>query len=460
VRPAVEDSDDADLRDGIMPPCSIRDPLRVKQTDIISVEEASRRLLSDLMPLESEWVDLERALGRVLAEEVVAGTSLPPFDNSAMDGFAVRASDVRSASVENPVKLDVAGDIPAGSVELSELKATAAMRIMTGARIPRGADAVVPVEKTSISGPMAGRQLPDRVDIMSAVKRGDHIRRQGTDVSNGDRVLAPGTRLRPPHVGMLASLGVPRLRVHCKPTVALFSTGDELVEIDQSLLPGQIRDGNGYALTAAVREAGGTPIRLGIVPDDLDKVVVKLTQAVAAGADIILSSAGVSLGAFDFVRSAVERDGHLNFWRVNIRPGKPLVSGAFRGVPFVGLPGNPVSALVTFEVFVKPMLDRMSGLAATERLRLRATVSEHVRSDGRESYLRGIVTLDERGYRVRLTGSQDSSVLSSLLRANALVVLPAGSKAVEPGEQVDVWLVGDVESGVGIPMREERESRG
>jgi molybdopterin molybdotransferase len=421
--------------------------LRVKSRDILSVEEAGRRLLSDLVPLEVESVDLEGALGRVLAEAVVAGTSLPPFDNSAMDGFAVRAADVRSASNENPIVLEVTGDVPAGSIEEQNLPAGTAMRIMTGAQLPSGADAVVPVEATSSPEAMAGKELPDRVDILSAVDPGDHVRRMGADVSCGDQVLTAGVRLLPPHVGMLASLGVARVQVHRRPKVALLSTGDELVEVDRSLLPGQIRDGNGYALAAAVLLAGGVPHRLGIVPDDIDSVVAKLDQAVASGADLILSSAGVSLGAYDFVRSAVETNGRLNFWKVNIRPGKPLVSGVYRGIPLVGLPGNPVSALVTFEVFVRPMLDRMSGLPATQRWRLVATASERVRSDGRESYLRAVVSWGEGGYQVRLTGNQDSSMLSSLIRANALVVLPAGSRAVEPGDPVEVWLVGGVESG-------------
>jgi molybdopterin molybdotransferase len=269
------------------------------------------------------------------------------------------------------------------------------------------------------------------------------------DVAGGQRVVAAGVRLRPPHIGMLASLGLPQVQVYRRPVVALLSTGDELIEIDKPLLPGQIRDGNGYALSAAVSQAGGTPLRLGIVKDDLNEVLSKLEQAVASGADIILSSAGVSLGAYDFVRSAVERSGRIDFWKVNIRPGKPLVSGVFKGVPFVGLPGNPVSALVTFEVFVSPMLARLSGLPRPERLRLRARTGERVRSDGRESYLRGVVRWKDGEHHVRLTGSQDSSVLSSLIRANALVVLPAGSQAVEAGEEVEVWLVGEVEGEAG-----------
>ena len=426
----------------------------------LSVKEATERLLSGLVPLESEFVDLEQALGRVLAQDVVASTSLPPFDNSAMDGFAVRAADVRTATRDNPAVLRVSGDIPAGSVELQALAQGAAMRIMTGACMPSGADAVVPVEKTSSPEPMAGNKLPERVEVLSPVDPGEYIRRKGSDVVGGQKVLAAGACIGAPHVGMLGSLGVAEVSVYRQPKVAILSTGDELVEINKPLRPGQIRDGNGYALAAAVRQAGGLPLRLGIVADDLDSLVARLEKAIASEADVILSSAGVSLGAYDFVRSAVERDGRLNFWKVNIRPGKPLVSGTFKGVPFVGLPGNPVSALVTFEVFVRPMLDRLSGLRGTERARVRAGVTERVSSDGRESYLRGIVNWQAGGYHVRLAGSQDSSVMSSMIRANALIVLPAGSQAVEVGGEVEVWLLGRVGAGCNDSGREEGESQG
>jgi molybdopterin molybdotransferase len=432
----------------------------VKLTALLSVDEARQRLLSDLVSLASESVELEQSLGRVLAQEIVADTDLPPFDNSAMDGFAVRAGDVRSASSHHPVVLEVSGDVPAGAVDIQELATGTAMRIMTGARIPQGADAVVPVEQTSVAQPMAGQDLPSRIEILSAVEAGDHVRQAGTDVKRGSRVMGARVRLRPPHIGMLASLGVSRLKVHRRPRVALFSTGDELVEVDQRLLPGQIRDGNSYALTAAVKQAGGEGVRLGIVPDHLAQVIKQLDKAVACGADIILSSAGVSLGAYDFVRSAIQASGELNFWRVNIRPGKPLVSGNYKGVPFVGLPGNPVSALVTFEVFVRPMLDRLSGLPATERTRLRAIAGERVHSDGRESYLRGIVTWRAGGYSVKLTGSQDSSVLSSLIRANALIVLPAGSDPVEVGDEVEVWLVGEPEIESGASRHDAGGTKG
>lgn len=410
----------------------------MKSTDTLSVLAATERLLTGLVPLESEIVGLEQSLGRVLAQHVLASTSLPPFDNSAMDGFAVRAADVRSATRDRPIVLKVSGDIPAGAVEVQPLASGEAVRIMTGARMPVGADAVVPVERTSSAEPMAGQQLPERVAIMSPVGPGEYVRREGIDVLSGHRVIQAGVRLAPAHIGMLASLGLTEVTVHRLPRLALISTGDELVDIDQPLRPGQIRDGNGYALAAAVRQAGGVPLRLGIVGDDLDALVERLEEAVASGADVILSSAGVSLGAYDFVRSAVERQGRLDFWKVNIRPGKPLVSGSFKGVPFVGLPGNPVSALVTFEVFVRPMIDRLAGLTVTTRARLTARVSERVSSDGRESYLRGSLNWEGGEYRVRLAGSQDSSVLSSMIRANALIVLPAGVRPVEIGEEVEV----------------------
>ena len=415
---------------------------------MLSVSEARDRLLAGLTPLDRQVVRIDESLNRVLAEEVRASIALPPFDNSAMDGYAVRAADVGSATMGKPVVLEVSGDIPAGVVESRALMPGAAMRIMTGAMLPDGADAVVPVESTSSPGAMSGVKLPERIEVVSAVGVGEHVRRAGGDVKPGQLILRGGVRLGPPHIGMLASLGIPGISVYRRPRVALLSTGDELVEIDQPIRPGQIHDGNGYALAAAARAAGGTPLRLGIVPDRLEAVVACLEQALALEADLIVSSAGVSLGAFDFVRAAIEREGRLEFWRVNIRPGKPFVFGSYRNLPFVGLPGNPVSALVTFEVFVRPMLDRMSGLVETARARLRARLAEPVGSDGRESYLRAIVTWENGRYQATLAGSQDSGVLSSLVRANALIVLPAGSRSLASGEEVEIWLTGGLGSMV------------
>jgi molybdopterin molybdotransferase len=427
---------------------------------MLSVSEARDRLLAGLTPLDRQVVRIDESLNRVLAEDVRASIALPPFDNSAMDGYAVRAADVRSATLGKPVVLEVSGDIPAGIVESRALTPGAAMRIMTGAMLPDGADAVVPVESTSSPGAMSGVKLPGRIEVLSAVRVGEHVRRAGGDVQPGQLILQSGVRLGPPHIGMLASLGIPGISVYRKPRVALLSTGDELVEIDQPLRAGQIHDGNGYALAAAARAAGGTPLRLGIVPDRLEAVVACLEQALAFEADLIVSSAGVSLGAFDFVRAAIEREGHLEFWRVNIRPGKPFVFGSYRNLPFVGLPGNPVSALVTFEVFVRPMLDRMSGLAETARAHLRARLAEPVGSDGRESYLRAIVTWDNGSYQATLAGSQDSGVLSSLVRANALIVLPAGSRSLATGEEVEIWLTGCLGSMVGQTEAYGRENLG
>ncbi|OGO69565.1 MAG: hypothetical protein A2Z37_15665 [Chloroflexi bacterium RBG_19FT_COMBO_62_14] len=432
-----------------MPPGSSGKLVRVTPSAMLSVSEARDRLLAGLTPLDRQVVRIDESLNRVLAEEVRASIALPPFDNSAMDGYAVRAADVGTATIGKPVILEVSGDIPAGIVEARALTPGAAMRIMTGAMLPDGADAVVPVESTTSPSAMSGVELPERIEVVSAVGVGEHVRRAGGDVQPGQLILQRGVRLGPPHIGMLASLGIPSISVYRKPRVALLSTGDELVEIDQAIRPGQIHDGNGYALAAATRAAGGTPLRLGIVPDRLEAVIACLEQALALDADLIVSSAGVSLGAFDFVRAAIEREGRLEFWRVNIRPGKPFVYGSYRNLPFVGLPGNPVSALVTFEVFVRPMLDRMSGMAETARTHLRARLTEPVGSDGRESYLRAIVTWENGSYQAILAGSQDSGVLSSLVRANGLIVLPAGSRSLPVGEEVEVWLTGGLGDTAG-----------
>ncbi len=413
----------------------------MNQTTLLSVEEALERLLQRLSPVETEAVSLEGAVGRVLAEPAVASTDLPPFANAAMDGYAVRAGDVAGAGPDHPVTLKVVADVGAGLEDLPPIGAGEAARIMTGAPLPPGADAVVPVEDTSTPEAMAGTSAPSEVRVLRAVRSGDYVRPAGLDVRRGETVLAPGRRLRPADVGMLAAVGVSRPRVYRRPRVAILSTGDELVEVHEPLRPGKIRDSNSYALLAACRQAGAEAVRLGVAPDLEEAVEAKLEEA-AMGADLLLSSAGVSMGARDYVRLVLERRGELGFWRVNIRPGKPLAFGRYQDLPFLGLPGNPVSALVTFEVFVRPVLARLAGLARVERLVVRARLEEPVKSDGRESYLRAHLEWREGEYLARLAGSQDSSVLSSLVKANALVVIPAGVRSVEAGEAVEAWLLG------------------
>lgn len=409
--------------------------------DLISVEEALNKLLESIQSLPSETIPLADAVTRVLAQDVIAQEDIPPFNNSAMDGFAVHSADVAEASEDAPVRLSVAGDIAAGENRPDTLAPGQAMRIMTGAPMPPGADAVVPVEYTSDPEAMAEKALANEVLIRSPVDGGAFVRLAGGDIKAGTKVLSIGHRLRAQDIGILAATGVANPEVHQRPRVAVISTGDELINVDNALMPGQIRDSNGYSLAAAVEVSGGIPIRMGIAPDDLETVTSLLYKSIEAGANLIVTSAGVSMGAYDFVRSVVQSSGFLEFWRVNIRPGKPLLFGSFEGIPVLGLPGNPVSALVTFEIFVTPTIERLSGLSESNRVVFIARLAHEIKSDGRESYLRANLTRKSYGYEAELVGSQDSGVLSSLVKANALIIIPAGVKTLKAGDKVKAWLL-------------------
>jgi molybdopterin molybdotransferase len=341
----------------------------------------------------------------------------------------------------------VSGDIPAGSGLPSPLAPGTAARIMTGAPVPAGADAVVPVEDTDDRRDRVGG-VPAVIGIRKAPAAGQNVRPAGQDVRAGQVVLRAGTVVSPAVLGVLAALGQAEVMVHRQPRVALFSTGDELREVDEALGPGQIRDVNSHTLAAAAEAQGAQVLRLGIVRDRLEAVRETLAQAAAEGADLILSSAGVSVGAYDVVKAAVEADGGLAFWRVKMRPGKPLAFGHVHGVPFFGLPGNPVSALMTFEVFVRPALLKLAGRRQWDKLAVTAALGEPVRSDGRESYLRVVLTRQGGDYVARLAGDQGSAVLSSLVRANGLLILPEGVTAAQAGERFTVWLVDGVESAL------------
>lgn len=412
-------------------------------TGLMSVSEAQHKLLALFHTLEEETIPLEAAAGRVLARPVYAGFDLPPFANSSMDGFAVRAQDVRSASPAQPVHLAVSGDIPAGQTAVLELEAGQAIRIMTGAPLPPGADAVVPVEDTDFPWRQPGLAAPQTVQVLRSVRTGDNVRPAGQDIRLGEQALEPGRRLRPQELGLLAMLGITQAPVQRRPRVAILSTGDELLPAGVPLAPGKIYNANTPTLIAQVQRYGGEAIDLGIAQDQEGDVRRCLNQAVEQEADLVLSSAGVSVGAFDFVRSVVEQDGRLEFWRVNMRPGKPFTCGQFRGIPFIGLPGNPVSAFVGFEVFVRPALQKMSGLAPHPPRVTRARLAEAIESDGRESYLRGVVTCQAGACAARLTGHQGSGNLRSLVQANALLLVPSGVKSLPSGAEIDAWLFED-----------------
>lgn len=412
---------------------------------ILSVADALAQLTDGVAPLPAEMIPLEVALGRTLAETAEAPHNLPPFANSAMDGFAVRADDVKAASEGFPVTLQIVGEAAAGGDHPPSVEEGQAVRINTGAVVPPGADAVVPVEWTAAAGPMAGQELAAAVDVLQSVEGGAFIRPAGLDLQKGVPALLAGRILKPQDVGLLAAVGQAEVLVHRRARVAVLSTGDEIVSVDQSLSPGKIHDSNGYMIAAAVEAVEAKPQRLGIAADDPGEVRSHLDRAVESGVDLILSTAGVSMGAHDYVRQVVESDGELAFWQVNIRPGKPLAHGTYRGVRFLGLPGNPVSSWVTFAVFAHPLIDRMHGRLPRRRMLVKAALREDVSSDGRESFLRAKLGSSAGQRWVELTGNQSSGILSSLVEANGLLHLPAGVKSVPAGQRVDVWIMGEME---------------
>jgi molybdopterin molybdotransferase len=408
---------------------------------LLSVDQARERILSNFQPVTTETLPLTGCSNRVLAQEIVAANDLPPFDNSSMDGFAVRAADVLEATAASPRRLRVVTDIPAGSHPTISLAAGEAARIMTGAPMPDGADAVVPVEDTDFNNRDAGTPAPDEVQIFKAAKVGANRRPRGMDIQAGNVVLHKGRVLKPQDLGLLAMLGFAKILVYRQPRIALFSSGDELLAADAPLEEGKIRDSNSYTLAALAEEAGAEVIRLGVAKDNHDSVRALLEKAVELKVDLILSSAGVSVGAFDFVKQVIESNGKMDFWRVNMRPGKPVAFGEYGKIPFIGLPGNPVSAFVGFEVFVRAAIQRLAGSSSGGRPTVRVRCAEQIDSDGRESYLRAQVQGENGNFVAHLTGHQGSGNLHSLVQANALLIIPAGVKCVPAGQEVNAWLI-------------------
>jgi len=408
---------------------------------MLSVAEARERILSTFQPLQTTAIPLQESAGRVLSQPVVADIDLPSFDNSSVDGFAVHSSDVIKGSTENPISLVVIGDIPAGRITSVETGQGECMRIMTGAPIPSGTDAVVMVEDTDFNNRDAGVPAPKRLTVMKSVKPGENIRRQGADVRAGQSILAQPHRLRAQDIGLLAMLGLSEIHVHRKPRISIFSTGDELSSLGGPLMPGKIRDANSHSLSTLAMEGGAEVVHHGIAEDDPASIKKMLDEAYAEKVDLIISSAGVSVGAFDYVKSVVESKGALDFWKVNMRPGKPFAFGNYCGIPFFGLPGNPVSAFISFLVFISPAIEKLAGQEPCQRPVSRVHLGEGIETDGRESYLRAVVTKEGIHQVARLTGHQVSSNLLSLVQANALLIIPSGVKSVPLGEEVDAWLL-------------------
>ena len=392
---------------------------------MLTLEEAQRRLLAHAHLAGTESISLADAVGRVLAEpRVLAAVDVPPFDNSAMDGFAVRAADT-------PGSLRVIGEVAAGAADLPTVEPGTAVGIMTGAPLPPGADAVVPIEDVE--------EADGSVSVPEAVLSAKHVRAAAHDTREGDEICLPGA-LTPAKIAVLASLGIGDVTVRRRPVVAILSTGNELVGPGQPLGPGQIHDANGVALAAAVTEAGGEPL---ILPRQLDEElpIEEALMNAARRADMVVTSGGVSVGRHDYVRAVLERNGNLDFWRIAVQPGKPLAVGELGGATVIGLPGNPVSALVTFELFVRPFIRSMLDLPGDGRLHVRATPTERIEKDtARRAFLRVSVWHGDGAIHARPAGGQASSQLRPMADANGLLIVPEGQAAAEPSTSYEAIM--------------------
>jgi molybdopterin molybdotransferase len=394
---------------------------------MLSVEEALAQILSRVRPLATERVDLLAGLGRVLAEPVRSTRIIPPWPNSSMDGYAVRAADTRPGGA-----LTVIGRVVAGALPERPIGAGEAMRIFTGAPLPDGADAVVPQEDVDASEP--------KVTLRGVTERGAYVRPAGEDVRVGDLVLEAGTVLGSAEIGLLATLGHNQIEVSRRPRVAVLSTGSELADLGTEPGPAQIPNSNTYSLMAQVMEAGGVAINLGVAPDRLEVIEERIRHG--RDADVLVSSAGVSVGDLDLVREALVAAGaELHLWKVNMRPGKPITFGSLGPRPVFGLPGNPVSAMVTFELFVRPALLAMQRRRHLERPRIHAIAAAPITNRGsRRGYLRVSLEQHDGRWEARLTGDQGSGILRSMVQADGLAVL-AGDTAVAKGEAVEVIVM-------------------
>ena len=406
---------------------------------MIKVEEALEIILDNVCSLECESVSVLESLDRVLAEDVSSNEDIPPFDNSAMDGYAIIASDTEGASTSKPVILEVMEDLRAGYVASAEVKTGKAIRIMTGAPMPKGADSVVMVEDTKAEG--------SKVNIFKELSPGTNVRKAGEDVKKGDVVIRHGTVIRPAEVGMFAALGRDKVTVVRQPRVAILATGDELVDIGEELSPGKIRNSNTYSLYAQVLKLHCVPIVLGIAKDIPEDVRKKMQDGLAS-ADVLLVSGGVSVGDYDLVKDILAEIGmDMKFWKVAMKPGKPLVFGIIDKKPVFGVPGNPVSSMISFEQFVRPSLLKMSGRTRLNKPIVRAILDQEIRKKPeRKHFVRAWVKLVDGKYHATDTGPQGSGILRSMTLANGLIIVPEDATLIEAGTEVDVQLLDQPEA--------------
>jgi len=402
----------------------------------LSAAEAARAILAEVEPLPAHSALLGEALGQVLARKVISPLDIPPWDNSAMDGYALRSGDLRK---DGETVLDVVEEIAAGTFPLRTIGKGQCARIFTGAPVPEGADCVIRQEDTA--------QLKDRrVRITGSRDAGRNVRRRGEDIESGTVVFEPGTELSPSRIGVLASMAMAHVEVHRRPTVAILSTGDEIADLDEreAILTGRkIASSNSYAMRAALEQAGGVLLDLGIARDDPDDLERRLDRA--ADADLLVTSGGMSVGEHDHLRKMLElRGGDMKFWRLRTRPGAPVGFGLLSGVPWLGLPGNPVSTMVTFELFVRPAIRRLLGHTKPFRRAVSVRVEEALRTPASLMHFLRVQVSETSGVlSARLTGPQGSGMLSSMASADALLVVPEDVNEVAPGETLQAILLGE-----------------
>ncbi len=403
--------------------------------DLTRLEDALHVVLDAVPVLGVEKINLLDALGRVLAEDIIAERDNPPWDNSAMDGFAVRHDDIKQIhAITTPTVLKVIEDVAAGTFPTKTVGKGEAIRIMTGAPLPQGADTVLKVEDTE--------HKPDSVKVFKEEQKGANIRPQGEDVRKGDCIIPQGKAIRPAEAGMLAILAKPFVFVYQRPRVAILSTGDELVDLDERLTDEKIVNSNSYGIAAAVQEAGGLPILLGIAKDSPEALKAKISQGL--NADILVLSGGVSMGDYDFTKPVFkELGGDMNFWKLAIRPGQPVAFGKIGETLAFGLPGNPVSSMITFEQLVRPAMLKMCGHKVLARPVVQALFQERFsKRPDRRHFLRGVLWMERGMLMVRTTGSQGSGILTSMVKANGLIDIPVEVEKLKPGDVVNVQVLG------------------
>jgi molybdopterin molybdotransferase len=415
---------------------------------MISVEEALEKILATVSRLEPEEKAILDCLDQVLDEDVVAGFDIPPHDNAAMDGYAVRSKDLSGAADGRPVYLDVIGEVAAGYVSNKNVIEGTAIRIMTGAPLPGGADAVVRFEDSDELEHKDDGKRRGKIGIFTTAGKGQNIRSRGEDIQSGSIVLKKNTVLRPSEIGILASLGKSRAKVIRRPVVSILPTGDELCNVDRPLSPGKIYDSNSYAIAASVLKCGGIPRLLDIARDSMKPLKAQISHG--AEADMLITSGGVSVGDYDIVKDVLSQMGQIDFWTVRMKPGKPLAFGLVKKqkrnlvkeVPHLGLPGNPVSSMITFEQFARPAILKMMGKENFARPTVTATLDQAIKNnDGRRIFARVRLTRDAEGWHASLTGPQGSGILTSMSAADGLAIVPEDCPLAKAGEKVKVQLL-------------------